>query len=150
MSEPFLIKHMSSGKFFHPRGGSENPCDGTEIILCSPIHTHMHWKFVRVEGQWGYIQHAESGKIINPKGGSLCSGNETELVVNNDRQQGALFSLDACNHHLVHKGGKFAHPQGGSPCAGEETKVVLHSDVHAGMKFAFVSPCNANQEVKVV
>ncbi|XP_052271399.1 galactose-binding lectin-like [Dreissena polymorpha] len=129
MSEPFLIKHMSSGRFFHPESGKNNPRDNTEIVLHSDIHAHMRWKFVRVHDNWGYIQHVASGKIIHPLGGSLCSGNETGLVLHNDRHQGAPFSLDACNHHVIHKGGKFAHPQGGSPCAGDGTKVVLHSDV---------------------
>ncbi|KAH3846806.1 hypothetical protein DPMN_089113 [Dreissena polymorpha] len=57
MSETFFIKHLSSGRFFYPKGGWSNPGNDTEIVLHSDVHANMHWKFVLVKDYWGYIEH---------------------------------------------------------------------------------------------
>ncbi|XP_072043958.1 galactose-binding lectin-like [Amphiura filiformis] len=149
MAVHFLIKHSSSGKFFHPYGGQSNPGNNTTVVLHPDRHDRMHWTFEPVEGHWGYIKHVTSGKVIHPYGGSLTPGNNTKLVLHGDRHYGALFALDAVNDHVIHKGGRFAHPYGGSPNPGNNTQVVLHSDVHDAMRFQFVSTTDSNKEVLV-
>lgn len=149
MAVNFLIKHQSTGKFFHPKGGSSNPGNTTPIVLHSDQHQNMYWTFEKVTDYWGYIKHVSSGKIIHPSGGSLNPGNTTNLVLHSDRHFGALFALDEANHHVIHKGGRFAHPKGGKPDPGNTTQVVLHSDVHDAMKFLFVSTSDPNKEVQV-
>ncbi|WAR15773.1 LEC-like protein, partial [Mya arenaria] len=105
MSEPFLIKHRSSGKFFHPYGGNSNPDDGTAVVLHSSIHERMHWRFCKVTNKWGYIEHVASGKCIHPRSGHKTLENETGLVIHSDRHSGALFALDGKNDHIIHKAG---------------------------------------------
>ncbi|WAR15322.1 LEC-like protein [Mya arenaria] len=149
MSEPFLIKHRSNGKFFHPDGGKSNPGNGTSVVLHSDIHANMHWRFRKETDYWGYIEHVASGKCIHPNGGSLTPGNGTRLVIHSDRHYGALFALDSKNDHVIHKGGRYAHPDGGRPDPGNGTTVVLHSDIHDAMRFQFVSPKDPSKEILV-
>ncbi|XP_052820806.1 galactose-binding lectin-like [Mya arenaria] len=149
MSEPFLIKHRSSGKFFHPYGGNSNPDDGTAVVLHSSIHERMHWRFCKVTNKWGYIEHVASGKCIHPRSGHKTLENETGLVIHSDRHSGALFALDGKNDHIIHKAGIYAHPQGGSHDPGDNNTVVLHSSIHDRMRFQFVSPYNPSKQVCV-
>ncbi|XP_053384951.1 galactose-binding lectin-like [Mercenaria mercenaria] len=149
MTLNFLIKHRSSGKFFHPTGGGPHPENGTKIVLHQDIHEHMHWTFEKVTGHWGYIKHVSSGKIIHPEHGSLNPGNGTKLVLHSDRHWAALFALDSANDYVIHKGGRYAHPVGGSPNPSKGTTVVLHSGVHDAMRFQFVSTSDRNEEVLV-
>ncbi|XP_052819462.1 galactose-binding lectin-like [Mya arenaria] len=149
MSEPFLIKHRSSGKFLHPHGGKGDPKNQTSIVLHSDIHDRMHWRFRKELDYWGYIEHVASGKCIHPKGGSLTPGNNNSLVLHSDRHYGALFALDSRNDHIIHKGGRYAHPKGGRPEPGNNTNVVLHSEIHDAMRFQFVSPKDPSKEILV-
>ncbi|XP_072014541.1 uncharacterized protein [Amphiura filiformis] len=141
----FLIKHRSSGKFFH----GEHPGNNTNIVLHSDQHNRMQWTFEEIDGHWGYIKHVSSGKIIHPYGGSLQPKNGTNLVLHSDRHYGALFALDAVNDRIMHQGGRFAHPKDGSPNPPNDMQVVLHSDVHPAMRFQFVSTTDPNKEVLI-
>ncbi|VDI16754.1 Hypothetical predicted protein [Mytilus galloprovincialis] len=145
----FVIKHKSSGKFFHPYMGHTNPANNTQIVLYAGTHERMHFTFDLVDGQWGYIRHVTSGKIMHPYGGSMYPGNNTDLVLHQDRHGGALFCIDSANDVIIHKGGKFAHPKGGSHNPGNQTVVCLHQDQHYAIKFECVSPYNTSEEVLV-
>lgn len=41
----FFIKHKASGKFFHSKGGTSNPTNGTNLVLHSDIHERMYFQF---------------------------------------------------------------------------------------------------------
>ncbi|WAR11587.1 LEC-like protein [Mya arenaria] len=149
MSEPFLIKHRSSGKFFHPESGMKSPDNGTEVVLHSDIHSNMHWRFCKEKDYWGYIEHVGSGKCIHPQSGILSPENGEKLVLHGDRHYGALFALDGKNNHIIHTGGRYAHPESGGHSPSNGNKVVLHSDKHNNMLFQFVSPQDQSKEVLV-
>ncbi|WAR29326.1 LEC-like protein [Mya arenaria] len=149
MSEPFLIKHRSSGRFLHVSTGKRAPSDDTEILFHGDIHDNMYWRFCKETDYWGYIEHVNSGKVIHPHGGGRSPANGTKLVVHGGRHYGALFALDGKNDHVIHKDGKYAHPENGRPDPGNSTKVVLHSDVHDAMRFQFVSPKDPSKNILV-
>jgi hypothetical protein len=106
MAVNFLIKHRSSGKYFHPFGGNANPDNDTAIVLNGDVHKNMYWTFEQIDDRWGYIKHVSSGKIIHPKGCTFSPGNETGLLLHSNRHWGALFALDEVNNHVIHKGGQ--------------------------------------------
>lgn len=139
-SNTFLIKHRSSGKYFHPETGMSAPSNGTGILLHEGMHSNMHWTFEKDHDHWGYIKHVNSGLVIHPATGTSPPTNYTGLLLHSGRHYGALFALDAVNHHVMHKLGKFAHPQGGGLFPENNTPVELHEGIHDGMKFEFVSP----------
>lgn len=145
----FVIKHKSSGKFFHPYMGKANPDNNTQLVLYEGTHERMHFFFDVVDAPWGYIRHATSGKIIHPYGGSMNPGNQTDLVLHQDRHGGALFCIDSANDAIIHKGGKFAYPKGGSHNPGNQTVICLHQERHYAMRFECVSPYNTLEEVLV-
>ena len=135
------LHHWSSRKLVHPRGGSHNPGNDTELVVHSAKDDpgRLQFRFVAVDGagHFGYIEHVSSGKVVHPKGGSLNPGNDTRLVLHSDRHAGALFGFDEENIVILHKGGKIWHPKGGSPNPGNDTTLVLHSDRHDAAKFYF-------------
>nr|3WMU_A Chain A, Lectin [Mytilus galloprovincialis]3WMU_B Chain B, Lectin [Mytilus galloprovincialis]3WMV_A Chain A, Lectin [Mytilus galloprovincialis]3WMV_B Chain B, Lectin [Mytilus galloprovincialis] len=145
----FLIKHKASGKFLHPKGGSSNPANDTNLVLHSDIHERMYFQFDVVDERWGYIKHAASGKIVHPLGGKADPPNETKLVLHQDRHDRALFAMDFFNDNIIHKAGKYVHPKGGSTNPPNETLTVMHGDKHGAMEFIFVSPKNKDKRVLV-
>ncbi|XP_045176791.2 galactose-binding lectin-like [Mercenaria mercenaria] len=145
----FLIKHCSSGKFFHPQGGEGDPPNETPIILHEDVHPRMHWTFERDHDQWGYIKHVSSGKYIHPQGGEIHSGDNTRLVLHEARHWGALFALDGYNDRIIHISGRYVHPHNFKPNPKNETAVVLHSGDSVDMKFEFVSTKDPKKEILV-
>ena len=64
----FFIKHKASGKFFHSKGGTSNPTNGTNLVLHSDIHERMYFQFEVVDERWDYIKHVASRKIVHSFG----------------------------------------------------------------------------------
>ena len=131
----------------HPKGGSSNPGNGTNLILSGSKEdlarledpARFQFRFVAVEGagHFGYIEHVSSEKIVHPEGGSLDPGNTTSLILHSDRHAGALFGFDEENLVIFHKGGKMWHPKEGKPGPDDGTLVALHSDRHDAARFFF-------------
>ena len=152
MSVEFLIKHKSSGKFIHPYGGHNMPLAAfrdTPLVVHPDIHGNMHWRFIRKDGIYGYIQHVASGKIVHPYGGDLTPDRDTPLVLHSDQHSACLFALDDVRHWIIHKAGLKAHPRGGRPDPNNDTLVVLHPDVHDAMTWLFVDPHNPTKEISI-
>ena len=135
------LHHWSSRKLVHPKGGSHDPGNDTNLVVNSTKDdpSRLQFRFVAVDGagHFGYIEHVSSGKIVHPKGGSLDPGNDTNLVLHSNRHAGALFGFDEENIVIMHKGGKIWHPKGGKPDPGNDTPLVLNSDRHDAAKFFF-------------
>ena len=133
--------HWSSRKLVHPKGGSSNPDNGTDLVVYDGKNNpdRLQFRFVAVDGagHFGYIEHVSSKKVVHPKGGSLNPGNDTRLVFHSDRHAAALFGFDEANIVILHKAGKIWHPFGGSPDPGNDTRLVLHSNRHDAAKFYF-------------
>ena len=135
--------HWSSRKLVHPKGGSPDPSNGTDLVVHSDKNNpcRLQFKFVPVDGagHYGYIEHCSSGKVVHPKGGDLHPSNSTRLVLHSDRHAGALFGFDEEHVVILHKGGKRWHPKGGDPHPSNGTRLVLHSDMHDAAKFYFAN-----------
>ena len=125
----------------HPKGGSFNPGNGTDLVVHSAKNDpgRLQYRFVPVDGagHYGYIEHVSSGKVVHPKGGDLDPGNGTHLVLHSDRHAGALFGFDEEDTVILHKSGKRWHPKGGDPDPGNGTPVAVHSDIHDAARFYF-------------
>jgi hypothetical protein len=96
-------------------------------------------KFLPVKGagHFGYIEHVPSGLIVHPKRGGANPRNDTVLVYQSGKHDGALFAFDEENSRIVHKAGKIWHPKGGKLSPSNDNACVLHSDVHKAAKFYF-------------
>lgn len=145
---------MSSGQIVRP---TPPPLTLMYVILSPGIYDESSFNFEPVEGEWGYIRHIATDRIIQPylqfgpygPGNLLSPDDNTRLVLENKRHAGALFAMDEKNNRIIHKGGKYISPFEGHPLPLEGTQLVLHGDRHDAMKFQFVSPSDANQEVLV-
>lgn len=145
----FVIKHQSGGSYIRPLDWQESHADDTSVVVHSEFDGSMLFEFDIVDGVWGYLRHVLSGKVVQPSGGQVDPDNDVGLVLDSDRNPGALFALDDVNHYIIHKGGKFAHPAGGSHSPCNNCHVVLHEHIHGAMKWLFVSPGNTSQDVSV-
>ena len=81
------IKHVSSGKFVHPKGGSLNPGNDTNLVYHSSYHAGCLFAFDE-EGE--YIMHRD-GKFWHPSGGSPSPSNDTECVLHSGVHDAAKF-----------------------------------------------------------
>lgn len=142
----FLIKVCSMDQFIHPRGGKANPSNNTDLVRHKDIHERMHWKFQRVDGEWGYIVHATSNKCIHPKGGSENPEKRAILVLTDDRRNAALFKFDLNNNEIVHKGGKIATTFI-DPVADFIDLTTKPPFPYELIKFECVSPTNIRQKI---
>ena len=62
----FHIRHWSSKKYIHPRGGSTNPGDQTNLVIHNGQGDATKFRVVEVDGagEYFYIQHV-GGKVQN-------------------------------------------------------------------------------------
>ena len=133
----------------HPRSDSDNPKNGTWLIICGDKNNsnRLRVRFVPVPGcgHFGFIEHTLSGKIIHPLAGSDSEDldEDTHLVYHSNRHRGALFGFDENNYEIKHIGGKIWHPRGGFPNPHDGTVCVLHRHHHAAARFYF-SDINGN------
>ena len=84
------IKHVTSGKYIHPLGGSQNPSENTPLVLYRGYHDACLFKF---DLKNDYIIHKTSGKIWHPYGGSANPGNNVGVVLHSNRHARATFYL---------------------------------------------------------
>ena len=82
------IKHVPSGKYVHPLGGSQNPPNGTPLVFHRGRHAACLFKF---DLENDYIIQKTSGKIWHPRGGRAIPGNNTPVVLHSDRHSRATF-----------------------------------------------------------
>lgn len=125
----YTIQHVSSGKCWHPEGGSPQPSNGTYVVLHDGCHEgRLMFRFLAD----GSIQHATSGKCLHPEGGSAYPGNNTRLVFHDgcvsDRGGGERLQFrrlhDGSIQHVP--SGKCVHPFRGSAQPDNNTRLVLH------------------------
>ena len=82
------IKHVASGKYVHPLGGSQNPPNDTPLVFYRGYHAACLFKF---DLNNDYIIHKTSRKIWHPYGGSANPGNNVGVVLHSDRHNRATF-----------------------------------------------------------
>lgn len=81
------LKQVTSGKYVHPLGGSQNPCDNTALVFHSGKHGACLFGF----GTDGNIYQYSSGKTWHPLGGSTCPGDNTVLVLHSGAHAATKF-----------------------------------------------------------
>ena len=100
------IFHFASRKPVHPKGGSSNPSDNTQLVIHEVIDAtgRLNVRFVPSDrlGKYGYIQHVASQKYVHPKGGS----DNTKLVYHTGTHQGVVFTFNVGAREIMHIGGK--------------------------------------------
>lgn len=81
------IKHVSSDKIVHPKGGSLTPGNDTELVYHSAHHAACLFAF---DEEDEHIRHRD-GKIWHPSGGSPSPGNDTACVLHSSANDAAKF-----------------------------------------------------------
>ncbi|MEM7376590.1 MAG: hypothetical protein AAF460_03685 [Pseudomonadota bacterium] len=146
-SQPFHIKHWTSGKYIHPDGGSAH--HDTYAVLHSGKGAHTQFIFRPVEqtasGHWGLLIHRQSGLALIPYGGRIDTGNGGRLVFHSDHSPGAHFFFDEAGKLIQHRGNKFWHPEGGDSRPGNNTPVVIYDGNNNNTKFFAVDPTSDQQ-----
>lgn len=135
------IRHTDSGFCVHPKGGSSNPRNNTQLVLYNTCNKSSI-EFRQLPS--GHIQHKDSGKCIHPRGGSPNPRDDTQLVLDSlcvgERIQFSINRLPpqkppppprnfTNNKKLfLTLSGKCMHPQGRRDDTQEGTRLVVHSD----------------------
>ena len=129
------IRHVPSGKYVHPQGGSLQPADDTLLVFHSGKHAACLFKF---DVDYDYIIQKSSNKIWHPKGGKRYPPNNNLVVLHWHRHDRATFFLaNSCGAkifnivflspvgHIVHLSSrKLIHPLG-QPV--DNVKLVLYA-----------------------
>eukprot|EP01084_Bolivina_argentea_P214173 363650_1 len=137
-----VIKHVSSGKYIHPKGGSANPGNNTEIVIHDGTNNWQKRLLFEYTSE-GYIKHVSSGKYIHPRGGSANPGNDTKLVIHSGTHSRMKWDLLSDGRIKHRASGKWWHPLGGSAKPGNETAVCVHSGLdnwQSRLKWIFTYP----------
>jgi hypothetical protein len=133
-SRTFDLRHWSSGKFIHPRGGTAYKDVGLVTYPGTGPQTKYYLEFR--EGPWGYLVWAKDPKYsVHPSGGAVDAGNGTSLVFHSDRHPGAYFAFNEENRQIVHISGRFCHPLGGSAQPGNNNGIVLYDGYRDATRF---------------
>ena len=82
------IRHVSSGKYVHPMGGSLQPADDTLLVFHRGKHAACLFKF---DMDYDYIIQQSSNKIWHPKGGKRHPPNNNLVVLHRARHDRATF-----------------------------------------------------------
>jgi len=82
-----LIKHHTSGKYLHPKGGSAYPGDSTNVVIHSGNHYATSWTINQASGTIGHV----GGKIWHPLGGSVSPGDTTPVVIHSGEHAATHF-----------------------------------------------------------
>ncbi|XP_041368082.1 uncharacterized protein LOC121382621 isoform X2 [Gigantopelta aegis] len=146
-SPPGMIRHFCGKSYIHPHGGSSNPSDNTKLIVHGGFHANMQFRFVQVQGHWGFIEHVPSGKFFHPQGGRRNPEKGTNLILHGGYHGGCLFTYNEDHNVIQHRGGLYIHPQGGSTNPDDNVSLVLDCDVHDGMRWFPVSADDIPAEV---
>lgn len=127
-SAPFLIQHVTSGKYIHPTGGKQVPDDNTVAILHGGYHNSIFFTFVPLVEKPGYgiLKQVTSGKALHPQGGSTNPGDNTKLIYHSGYSGATLWTFKRSKNAFTHVGGKNVHPNGGSTNPPDYTFFVTH------------------------
>ncbi len=137
----FFIKHLSSGKFIHPRGGSGPGLDAhVDIWGPGADKAYCTFRFEWADGPWGYIVHEQTGLNLIPYGGKTNPGKGTGLVFHRSKVPGAYFRLDQDQKGIVHLNGMNWHPEGGRDHPSNNTVIVVYPGTAGYTQFAAVDP----------
>ncbi len=131
-SVPFVIQHVTSGKYVHPHGGRTDAGDGTDLVVYDGYHEACWWTYVPVSDKpgFGIIRHRTSGRLIHPHGGSYTPGSGTGVVLHHDIHYATMWSVQSKSRHIQHVGGNFWHPHGGEVTPGNGARVVVYQGTH--------------------
>ena len=101
-----LFMHNSTGYCVHPRGGSEQPDWGTELVIDSACQVKNAIKFEA--GSSKSIKQTSSGLCVHPNGGSPWPSDGTTAVLWNGCDETRLeFDIDTTRMtKLAHNGGR--------------------------------------------
>ena len=135
VSPPGMIRHICSTLYVHPHGGSGSPSDNTRLVVHGGYHDNVQFRFVQVQGHWGFIEHVPSGKFFHPQGGRKNPEKGTKLILHGGTHGGCLFTYNEDYNVIQHRGGLYIHPHGGSTTPDDNTNLVLDCDVHDGMRW---------------
>ena len=132
------IRHVPSGKYIHPLGGSLKPADNTLLVFHRGKHAACLFK---LDMDNDYIIQKSSNKIWHPKGGMRNPPNNNLVVLHRDRHDRATFFFSndfgakifnlvfsSPVGHIVHLSSrKLIHPLGGSAQPADNTRLVVYS-----------------------
>ncbi|KAI9137207.1 hypothetical protein BKA69DRAFT_1099250 [Paraphysoderma sedebokerense] len=122
-SLPFTIMHRTSGRCFHPKGGSATPADNTQIVLYDGC-AEPRLLFEYNSGTQTF-KHVSSGKCLVPQNSNVQDN--TALVLSSQcNSEDTKFTWGPSGIQHI-KSGKCLHPHGGRANAGRDTGMVLHS-----------------------
>ena len=72
MAQPVgYIFHNASGKLIHADGGDYVPPKAPNLFISKDTNgppAHLQFRFIPIEGEWGYIEHINSGRVVQPLG----------------------------------------------------------------------------------
>lgn len=136
VSSPFVVKHLSSGKYIHVQDCSNE--DNTKLVLHDGTHDKMYFNFERQDGDWGYIIHTSSGKVVAPVTGDVKPEDNTELVITSKRSEAAFFFLDPELGTIMHQGAKYLALLDGADEPENNHSVVLNHDDEDGVDFKMI------------
>ena len=130
------IKHVLSGKYVHPLGGSLQPGDNTPLVFYIGKHAACLFRF---DTNLNYIMHRSSLKVWHPLGGLSNPNDNTEVVLHQDKHDRAKFYFGSNQgtkiYYIVppigyvthYSSGKIIHPLNGSPQPADNTNLVVYT-----------------------
>jgi hypothetical protein len=133
-SRTFDLRHWSSGKFIHPRGGRAH--NGVGLVTYPGTGPQTKYYLEYSEGPWGYlVWAADPTYCVHPYGGGVDARNGTDLVLHAGRHPGAYFAFNEESRTIVHISGRCWHPQGGSAQPDNDNGLVLYDGYFDRTKF---------------
>ena len=128
------IRHVLSGKYVCPSGGSLQPADNTELVLFTGACASCLFSF---DVYNDFIIHQTSQKIWHPAGGFCNPADKTNVVLHPARHVGAtfifanaegmkLFPASPIGHIVHHLSSKIIHPQRGFIVPADDTRLLIH------------------------
>ena len=84
------IRHLASGKYVHPLGGSLQPGNDTPLVFHSGKHAACLFLYDSINS---FMVQKSSNKVWHPRGGSANPPDNTEVVLHSDRHDRAKVIL---------------------------------------------------------
>lgn len=135
-STPFVVKHLSSGKYIHVHNCSNE--DNTKLVLHDDTHDKMYFSFEKVDGDWGYVIHTSSGKVVKPISDNAKPEENVELVISSSKSEAAFFYLDQDLGTIMHQGGMYLSLLDKAENPENNHSVVLNFDEEDGADFKII------------
>ncbi len=145
----YYLVHTNSGKFVHPKGGSDNPGNETHLVFHEPVKEDKH----RIELQFifenGQLKHYSSGKYVHPRGGHVGANVPLCLFKDCDGERtGIKLVRDNENTYLQHtQSGYYVHPKEGNISPSNDTELVYFQTCRPGIAIKILP---SNETVKLV